>query len=101
MTLITDTYNEYKDIVGVGDGNEKSFSWHTDDNITIFENSIIITYTISGTTYVAKDNGTGTITGNLCTGTATYSNGTVSLTFTSAPIGNIHITYKHRTITYP
>jgi hypothetical protein len=101
LTLSTDSYNEYKDLLGTGNGTTKTFTWHTDNNVTIFAGSILITYTIAGTTYVAKDNGVGAITGNLCSGTATYSNGTVSLTFTTAPIGKIYITYKHRTVTTP
>lgn len=101
ITVATDTYNQYKDVIGTGDNIVTAFSWHTPGNITIFENSIIITYTINGTTYVAEDNGVGVITGHLCTGTTTYSNGSVSLTFTTAPVGVINITYSHRTITTP
>lgn len=51
---------------------------------------MVVKYTISAVDYEATDDGQGNITGtNITAGSITYSTGAISVTFSSAPTGNV------------
>jgi hypothetical protein len=102
VTVNMEFYYEVSETLGTGDGSTTSFSYTTTYS-SIKENSILIKYIISGTTYTASDNGSGTIVGTSVTGTINYTTGEVTLTFTLAPANstNIVITYSYNKTTIP
>jgi len=59
--------------------------------------SVVITYTISGVTYTATDNGVGTITGSggTYTGTVNYTTGVVGLTSVTGTTSAVTATYDY------
>ncbi len=66
---------------GVGDGEEVTFTT-TLVYKPVVPNNFEVYYTIDGTLYVAKDNGSGGITGtNITTGSINYETGAVSIEF--------------------
>lgn len=102
ISISTNIYYETNEVLGLGTGSQTSFSYTT-LSYPIKTSSIIITYIINGTTYVAIDNGYGTITGIQCTGTINYTSGAVSIAFSQAPSANtqILIKYKYEKTTIP
>lgn len=102
VSIKTNIYYETNEVLGSGTGSKTAFTYTTSSH-PIKTSSIIITYIINGTTYVALDNGSGTISGIQCTGTINYTSGAVSLTFRQAPSNGtqVLIKYKYEKITIP
>ncbi len=79
--------------------------WTGDGSTVLFDTTlcpvlagtVTLQYTISGTTYVGTDDGSGNITGPDLTGTIDYQSGAVSLLFDSPPDSGTQITvsYSH------
>ena len=88
------------EVVGTGDGATTSFNY-TIANTPIGAYSVEINYTISGSNYIAYDDGAGNISGTSVSGTIDYTTGSLSLTFTTAPDNgtNITIDYLHNSLT--
>lgn len=101
ITLETTIEQNINDLIGEGDGIVSHFEYQTESFVPIIGSSIIITYIINGTNYVAVDDGLGNITGTSCTGTATYSTGFVEIDFSLNPVGNISINYTIQTVSTP
>lgn len=101
LTIETNIQKNMVSLIGTGDEVETSFSFQTEGEIPIIENSVSIQYVINGTSYVAFDDGVGNITGNNCTGTVVYSNGSVTVNFGLAPSGDITTKYKIETFSTP
>ena len=80
--------------IATGDGATTSFTYTVTDP-PISRQSVVVTYTIGGTTYTATDTGTGIINGTNLSGVVDYLSGTISLTFSVAPDNgtNIDIAY--------
>ena len=94
VVLDTEFYYQTTEVMGSGDGSTLIFNYTTlFPNIET--NSVQIRYIISGTTYVALDNGSGAISGVAVSGTINYTTGVVSLTFTQAPASGTNITFKY------
>lgn len=104
VTLNTDIYYQDTLIIGTGNESQTVFSYTLPpEKRPVEPSSVSILYIISGTTYIAQDNGAGTITGTSCSGTINYTTGDINLTFSQPPANatNISMTYRFQKITIP
>ena len=87
----------YSEVLANANGSTKTFSY-TVQNTPIHPYSIRIHFKIGNTDYYAYDNGSGSITGSgISSGTVNYTNGTISITFSTAPDSNTQITIDYLT----
>lgn len=104
ITLNTNIYYNQSLVIGTGTGVELNFNYTVGaSNRPLTENSLVFKYVISGTTFVAYDDGLGNITGTDVTGTVNYVSGEISLTFSNAPANNTNIIldFQFEKITIP
>jgi len=98
----TNIYYPVTESIGSGDGTTLIFNYTTVFPI-IKESSIIIKYIISGTTYAARDDGSGNIVGTSVSGTINYTTGILNLVFTLVPANGttINMTYSYQKTSIP
>jgi hypothetical protein len=104
ITINTDFYKLSQESIGTGTGAQLVFNKTLSaTDIPVKKGSFSVSYIINGTTLIAVDNGSGTISGNLCTGTINYITGNIQLTFSIAPANGTDIvaSFKHEKITIP
>ncbi|MBF0472759.1 MAG: hypothetical protein HQK93_03375 [Nitrospirae bacterium] len=86
------------EVVGAGNGTNKTFNAHTCSHPPILPNSVTIHYTIGSTPYTATDNGSGVLSGQyLTSGTINNTTGAINLTFSTAPDNSTNITVDYTT----
>lgn len=93
-THLTDEWDQY--VIDADGGGTLSA---TIRYLFIYASSITLTYVISGTTFTATDNGSGTISGSgISSGTINYDTGEIAVTFSGSPANpsTVTITYRYR-----